>query len=101
MVKTLPTRAEIPVQYTWDLTPVYATDEAWDHEFATVPPLLEELISYRGRLEDAETLLQALTLRETIGLRLGRLYVYASLRRDEDTTDATHQAQADRAQQLY
>ena len=53
MVKTLPTRAEIPAQYTWDLTPVYATDEAWDHEFATVPPLLEEVITYRGRLDEA------------------------------------------------
>jgi oligoendopeptidase F len=101
MVKTLPTRAEIPTQYTWDLTPVYDTDEAWEHEYATVPPMLEELVAYRDRLgADAHTLLEALTLRETISQRVTRLVVYAFLRRDEDTTNATYQAQADRAQNL-
>jgi oligoendopeptidase F len=101
MVKTLPARADIPVEHTWDLTPVYATDEAWEHEYAGVAPLLEELVTYKGRLDNAQTLLEMLTLREIIGKRVGRLYVYAALRRDEDTTNAVYQAQTDRAQQLY
>ena len=71
MVKTLPARADIPVEHTWDLTPVYATAEAWEHEYAGVAPLLEELVTYKGRLDNAQTLLEMLTLRETIGKQVG------------------------------
>ena len=101
MAKTLPSRAEIPVQFTWDLAPMYATDDVWESDFASVPPMLEELVQYRGRLgTDAPTLLGAMTLNDALGQRVERIVVYALLRRDEDTTNATYQALGDRAEQL-
>ena len=43
-------REEIQEQYTWDLTPIYATDEAFEQDFQAVHPLLEKVDSYSGRL---------------------------------------------------
>src|SRR5262249_49187028 len=101
MQKTLPHRSEVPAQYTWDLTPLYTDNAAWEADFAAIPALLDEFQTYQGRLgESSATLLAALTLSETISLRVERLAIYAFLHRDEDTTDATYQALGDRAQQL-
>ena len=102
MNKTLPSRAEIPAEYTWDLTSIYTDDAAWEIAFAAVPALLAELATYQGRLgQDATTLLAALRLRDTIGNQVYQLAVYASLHQDEDTTNATYQALDDRADQLW
>src|SRR5262249_48731080 len=102
MNKTLPTRAEIPAQHTWDLTTIYPDDAAWEADFASVGPLLAEQETYHGRLgESAATLLAAMTLDDNIGRNVHRLAVYALLRRDEDTTNPTYQALADRAEQIW
>jgi oligoendopeptidase F len=77
------------------------TDAEWEAAFAALPAQLDELESYRGRLgESAATLLAAFQKSDAVGQRLGRMAVYAFLRKDEDTTNATYQALADRAQQL-
>ncbi len=101
MNKTLPTRAEIPEQYTWDLSTIYPTDAAWEEDYAALPALLDEFTAYQGRLAaDGKTLLAAMTLQDTLSRRLDRLAIYALLRRDEDTANATYQSLADRVQQL-
>ncbi|MDQ2808642.1 MAG: oligoendopeptidase F [Chloroflexota bacterium] len=101
MTATLPTRSEIPAELTWDLTPVYADNSRWEADFAAIEPLLDELGGYQGRLgADAATLLAATRLQDRIHQQVYQLAVYAMLKRDEDTTDATYQALADRAQQL-
>ncbi len=101
MTATLPTRAEVPVELTWDLTPVYADNAHWETDFARITPLLDELTGYQGRLgADAATLLAATRLQDRIHELTYQLAVYAMLKRDEDTTDAAYQAPADRAQQL-
>jgi len=101
MTATLPTRADIPVELTWDLTPVYADNDRWEADFAAIEPLLAELGGYQGRLgADAATLLAATRLQDRIHQQVYQLAVYAMLKRDEDTTDAIYQALADRVQQL-
>src|SRR5436190_4496048 len=101
MTTALPTRAEIPAQYTWDMTTVYPADADWESDFASMPTMLDELETCKGRLgSDAGTLLAFMKLSDSINQRMARIAVYALLRRDEDTTDARYQAYADRAQQL-
>jgi oligoendopeptidase F len=101
MNKNLPARTEVPVEFTWDLTTIYMTDAEWEAAFAALPAQLDALERYQGRLgESAATLLESFQLSDAVGQRLGRMAVYAFLRKDEDTTNATYQALADRAQQL-
>jgi oligoendopeptidase F len=95
-------REEIQEQYTWDLTPIYATDEAFEQDFQAVHPLLEKVVSYSGRLlESPETLKEAIDGAQELIRKIRNLFVYASLHASLDTTDTTSQSRVLRMQGLY
>jgi len=63
---------------------------------------LPELEALAGTLaQSGKALLAVLQKRDEIYEELERLYVFASMRKDEDTTNSTYQGMADRAMQLY
>jgi oligoendopeptidase F len=100
-VKTLPRRSEIPAELTWNLASIYPTDARWEEDFAHVAGLLPELRSYAGRMGDSgATLLEALGRRDHAYEVWGRLFVYATMRMHEDSTNSTYQGLADRATTL-
>ncbi|SFA45877.1 oligopeptidase F. Metallo peptidase. MEROPS family M03B [Anoxybacillus pushchinoensis] len=102
MAKTLPTRKDVPVQYTWRLEDIFATDEQWEEEFQAIAALLPKFSEYKGRLgESAQTLYEALQYRDHVFMRLGKLYAYAHMRHDEDTANSFYQAFETRAESLY
>jgi oligoendopeptidase F len=83
----VPSRDQIAIEDTWDLSTIFVTDEAWESELATVPGKIELAAGYRGRLgESAEVLGEAIRAVFDLELVISRLAVYASLRKDEDTT---------------
>lgn len=97
----LPKRAEIADEFKWRLEDIYPSDQAWEADFQRVKGLLQELPSWEGRVgESAVNLLTVLKLRDQIGETVERIFVYARMRRDEDNTNPTYQALADRAQGL-
>lgn len=53
MAKTLPTRKDVPVEYTWRLEDIFATDEQWEQEFQQIQALLPKFSEYKGRLGKA------------------------------------------------
>lgn len=100
-VKTLPKRSEIPVEETWNLEAIFANENEWEKEFEEVKNLLPNMEKYVGRLtESAHTLYEALTLQDEISQRLSKLYTYANMRSDEDTTNSKNQGLKDRAANL-
>jgi oligoendopeptidase F len=56
---------------------------------------------WRTLAQSGQALLTVLRKRDELSQELERLYVYASMRKDEDTTNSTYQGMADRAVQLY
>ena len=91
-VKTLPSRDEIPVEDTWRLEDIFATDEDWEKEFAAIKKLLPKAADYQGRLgESADVLYEALQFQDEVMMRLGKLYTYAHMRYDQDTTNSFYQ----------
>lgn len=78
------TRNEVETQYKWDLSDYFRTDEDWDLEFENIKPLLGKLTTYEGKLHDDETLLECLDLDDEVGIRIGKLAVYISLKCKED-----------------
>ena len=101
-VKTLPARAEIPEEYTWRLEDIFASDEEWEKEFKEIQKLLPKAATYQGKLsESADTLYEALQFQDQVMERLGKLYTYAHMRYDQDTTNAFYQGMNDRAMTLY
>lgn len=95
-------RSEVKPEFTWNLEAMYASNEAWEKEFAKVVELLPKVTSYQGKLgESAQTLLAALNARDEIFMLTEQVAVYAHMRRDEDSTNSTYQALADRVTSLY
>jgi oligoendopeptidase F len=101
-VQTYKTRTEIPTAYTWNLESIFASNAAWEQEFQAIQSSLPELSALQGTLQQSsEALLTVLRKRDEIAERLERLYVYAHMRKDEDTTNSLYQGMEDRAMQLF
>ncbi|WP_044893499.1 oligoendopeptidase F [Bacillus alveayuensis] len=101
-VKKLPKREEINKEYTWRLEDIFATDEEWEKEFQEVKQAIPKIAEYKGKLgESAEILFEALKYQDQVMERLERLYTYAHMRYDQDTTNSFYQGLNDRASMLY
>ncbi|WP_409294730.1 oligoendopeptidase F [Peribacillus sp. SCS-26] len=101
-VKSLPARSEIPVNDTWKLEDIFATDKDWETEFQGVKEEIKKADAYKGTLgESPDKLFAALQFQDEIMERLGRLYTYAHMRYDQDTTNSFYQGFDDRAKTLY
>ncbi|MEO7001925.1 MAG: oligoendopeptidase F, partial [Ktedonobacterales bacterium] len=96
--QALPKRTEVPTELTWNLESIFPSDAAWEEEFTQVAALLPGVAAYEGRLdESAAVFLEAMTKRDEVAERLGRLFVYAHMRLHEDSANSRYQALADRA----
>lgn len=85
-------RSDIPKEFTWDLTPVFANDDAWLAEYESLKTLPVKIAEYRGTLgKNAKQLLAFLKFEDEISLRLRSLYGYASCKGDEDTGNNFYQ----------
>lgn len=97
----VPKRSEISVADTWDLSVIYADEAAWERDIVALEGRAGALAALEGTLgEGTQQLVQALQLRDEVGKLLYQLYVYASHRKDQDSTDATGQALDERAGSL-
>ena len=86
------TRQEIEEQYKWDLTTIFKNDEKFSSELEFVKKEIETLKDYKGKIVDsAENLYKYLTNSDLIERRMYKLYYYAHLKHDEDTTNPKYQ----------
>lgn len=100
--KQLPTRESLPVEMTWDLTPIFADDQAFDTAFAALKEELKQADHYKGTLQEgATTFLQALEFCLDIYRKLETLYVYSHLKNDQDTGNTVYQGLYARASSLF
>ena len=92
MSKPIRKRSEVAAEFTWDLTDIFPSDEAWRAEYEALKPYAEAVAAYQGRLgESAETLLAYFRLDDELNVRVGRLYGYANCKADEDTSNGFYQ----------
>lgn len=100
-MSTVRQRDEVETKYTWNLTDLYPDDEAWENAYENVSERVDDLAAYQGQVtESAATLLNILEVREDIMRTVANISTYATLRRDEDTTNQQYQGLAARAQSL-
>ena len=95
------TRATVDPKYTWDLTRIYESDEAWEKAFAEVKEQGDAIGKLAGTLAGGkEAVLTALRLEDELGLKLSCIYTYAMMKQNEDTTVGQYQAMLGRAASL-
>ena len=88
-------------QYTWDLTTIFESDEAFEIAFKEVESELGKEEQFKGQLEEsAQKLYEALSLEDEIGTKLEKVYVYAHLKQDQDTANDKYTGLEARAHQL-
>ena len=101
MAKELPLREALPESATWDLTTIYATDEAWETAFADLEDRLAGADFFAEHATDSGTaLFQALQYGLGLMRDLEKLYVYASMKSDQDTANAYYQGLSNMAESL-
>ena len=86
-------RHEIPVEDTWALEDLYATDSAWEAELATIAEDQAYMTGFAGRLaESGEVLYTYLERMEQVNAKGELLANYCMRKSDEDTRNGTYQA---------
>lgn len=101
-MQTQTTRSEIAREYTWNLESIFITNDDWQRSYQAVSEHIPQLEALKGKLaESGKALFEVLQARDAAFEQIEKLFVYASMRKDEDTTNSTYQAMYDRAMQLY
>lgn len=97
-----PARSDVPVELTWDLTTIFATVADWEAAFAHASTYAEKLASYKGRMRrSARLLAEYMSLSDEAYQLLYKLYVYASMSSDQDTTVSAPKALKERILKLW
>lgn len=85
-------REKIDNKYKWDLEKLYKTNELWLEEYNLLNEEIEKIKTYEGHiLDSSDNLLNLLQDENELDLRLSKLYVYAKMRLDEDTSKSLYQ----------
>lgn len=101
-VSQMKVREELPEKYKWNLSDLYATDEAWKEEKERVQQEMKQATSYKGKLtQSATALLEALELNSMLIKEMARLSSYASMKSDQDTRVTKYAGMKQELQQLF
>ena len=101
-VASLSTPVKASESVVWDLTGVYANDEAWESALETAQAEITALPRLAGSLGDSSASLSAaLNQISSLEKEIARLYVFTSLIFDSDQRDADAQARIGRSRTLY
>ena len=97
MAKTLPTRDQVAVEDTWNLSLMYADREAWEADLKQAQEMGKKLTGQEGHVCDsAQNLLDTLLQQTDLYRKLNHLGVYVSCLSDQDTGNDTHQEMSQR-----
>ena len=101
MAKELPLRDALPESMTWNLQTIFASDEAWEDAFEELADRLESADFFAQSATTSGTdLYNALQYGLGVMRDLEKLYVYASMKSDQDTANAYYQGLSNRAEAL-
>jgi oligoendopeptidase F len=97
----IPTRDQVRLEDTWDLTLLYPTPQDWQAGFEKLQQSYEQIAQWKGRVgASAQTLREVLEFEKSLGLLIERLYHYASLKSSEDSSDAENNAREGQLENL-
>jgi oligoendopeptidase F len=95
------TRQTTAEAFKWNLTELFPSDTAWQAEKTRLSAEFAKAREFKGTLSQSAARLQAaLDLQTQQDKAFNRFAVYASLKADEDTRDATYQGMKDQVIQM-
>lgn len=97
---TLPKRSEVQPENSWQLEDLFPSQKDWDAAFEELKQLKNKAAEFEGKLSTPDNVNAVFALEDDLSLRIERLYVYAHLSHDQDTTNPTYQALVQKAKKL-
>ena len=95
-------RNEIDEKYQWDLSTIFATDQAWEEEATALAAAIKDAAHFAGSLlSSPANLLETTEVYLDLSRRLEKVYVYAHMKNDQDTRVAKYQEFQSKAMSLY
>ncbi|WP_205029862.1 oligoendopeptidase F [Streptococcus porcinus] len=95
-------RSHLEEKYTWDLTTIFDSDQRWETEVNALKIDLEKAQTLAEHLLDsAKELLEITEIQLDLSRRIEKVYVYAHMKNDQDTTVAKYQEYQSKASALY
>lgn len=99
-MSTLMKRSEVSQENTWKLEDLFSDQASWDKSYDELKALKGKASEFEGQLNNAKNIKAVFELEDDLSLKIERLYVYAHLHHDEDTTNPTYQALVQKAKKL-
>ena len=91
--KSIPPRGKVNPEDTWDLTPLYRDDVAWERALKKLERMIDGFKQFRGKLARSAKTIRACFDFETEFEKLAeRIGSYAFLKSAEDVANSTYQA---------
>ena len=95
-------RADIPAEYRWDFTPIYANWEAWEDAMKDLDGKIDAFTKRKGSLKKGpDAVLKAYKAFDEIGMLQHKVYGYPALQRDVDTRNQDISGKFQRALSLF
>ena len=97
----IPKRTEVPEELKWDLTRVFSSDNDWEQEYTLIKKEVQDLSKLKKDFtKDGHYLYDGLTKILEVGRRLEKVYVYATMSSDVDSSDSHYLGYVAQAQTL-
>ena len=97
----LPTRNEVSDDLKWDLSRVFKNNQEWEQEYKKVAQEIKNLSKFKGTLaKSGKDLYEGITAILAVNRRLEKVYVYATMSSDVDTSNNHYLGFVAKAQSL-
>lgn len=98
MKKQLPKRHELDIQYTWDVSNLFKTEEAYQEAFDFVENQIHEFCEkYENKLTSKDQINTAITAYQEIQAQVTRISAYSSLQASSDSISEVNQLRQGKA----
>ena len=92
-------RNEVADNRKWDLTILYKTQEDYENAFKEAENEIPTILEYKGKL-NKDNAIDCFRANSVLSRKIEKLYTFAHLQKDEDTSNQASQALAERASML-
>ncbi len=95
-------RSEIPDQYTWNLTDLFASEADWQEAKILAIGKFDGILEFKGQIaKSPQALLKALEFNSRLQQELTKLFSYAGKKSDQDTRNSEYLAMRQEAAQFF
>ncbi len=101
MADKLLKRCEVPVEETWDLSLLYKSDEDMNKDVKRIEELANEIVKFKGKLNDPKAINDCLSLYEEYSVLRGYVGNYVDLAVETDRTDSELLKKSDRIDNIF